>query len=141
VSGQVADTMVCNFLMACFRCGFTPTELLRVYSGSLLQRLDGLKDGGITHSSTEAGPSPASGLFVEAATTSVAIALTDVGAPLGRLGRLAPDARGAAAAALALGLHRWHDAALFKLLERAAIQQQSGIDAMQPAQISSEFPA
>ena len=142
----VDDALVCNFLIACYRCRYTPRGLLQAYSECLLRRLSvadhavELTEGGsefelarrsLDESAGQAGPSAA------------ALSSDDEGGAAraipGRPGRLSPDASSAAAAALALGLHRCRDHALFKLLERAAIQRRSsGEGAMTPAQISSE---
>ena len=143
----VDDALVCNFLIACYRCRYTPRGLLQAYSECLLRRLSvadhavELTEGGsefelarrsLDESAGQAGPSAAA-LSSDDEEGGPARAI------LGRPGRLSPDASSAAAAALALGLHRCRDHALFKLLERAAIQRRSsGEGAMTPAQISSE---
>lgn len=148
------DALVCNFLIACYRARFTPRDLLRTYSDCLHHRLsmadEAVASGGLTEGGSEDELSRRSldelGGGAGSSSTAAPPSSDDgeeEGGPAraipGRPGRLSPDASGAAAAALALGLHRWRDHALFKLLERAAIQRRSsGEAAMTPAQISSE---
>ncbi|GAX84829.1 hypothetical protein CEUSTIGMA_g12250.t1 [Chlamydomonas eustigma] len=123
--GEVNDAAMCNFLMACYRCHYTPRGLLDVYSADLGCRLLPLRQMPFTSSCNGAHDKQDGPHVVDK--MGAALPSSSFGRKMGEVKSLAGSREGipgpdeCASACLALGLHRLHDVGLLQALEQAAI--------------------
>lgn len=123
-AGRLDDKLVCNFLMACYRCGHHPAGLLKLFSVNLSLRLNEKTVQGINAIKEDGSADPSS--------TSVEKHTLFPGAGFQKLSKHG----GLVDAVFALSLHRCHDPALFQHVELNAIRLQGS---MTPAQLSRKY--
>ena len=109
---------------------FRPESLLAAYAASLRYRLLD-KDNEWDLPSSDEEDHRNQGIAAPGLNLKTS---TEAYGQLKKLSRYTPTPEEAASAALALALHRWQDASMFKLIERTAIQRP-----LNPAQISCEW--